>query len=143
MLAPYFFHKTRVQKSVEEICTLFFSRAPPRIAQERRLGFRSVVSPVKALNALRAVYGLLLRLVKSGAFAVSVWIAMPQPIAADLHCTPTVLTDTFPPGFIASDSLILHWLNYFEISKCLACKVMLELELGATTGSCFTFSKTV
>lgn len=25
MLAPYFFHKTRVQKSVEEICTLFFS----------------------------------------------------------------------------------------------------------------------
>lgn len=26
MLAPYFFHKTRVQKSVEEICTLFFSR---------------------------------------------------------------------------------------------------------------------
>lgn len=41
VLAPYFFHKTRVQKSVEEICTLFFSRAPPRIAQERRLGFRS------------------------------------------------------------------------------------------------------
>ena len=143
MPAPYFFHKTRVQKSVEEICTLFFSRAQPRIAQERRLSFRSVVSPVKRLNALRAVYGLLLRLVKSGAFAVSVWIAVSQPIAADLHCTATVLAEAFPSGFIAGDPFILHWLDYFEISKGLACKVVLKLELGATTGSCFTFSKTV
>ena len=142
MLAPYFFHKTRVQKSVEEICTLFFSRAPPRIAQERRLGLRRV-SPVKALNALRAVYGLLLRLVKSGAFAVSVWIAMSQPIASDFHCAPTVLTEAFPSGFVTSDPIILHWLDYFEIAKGLACEVVLELELGATTGSCFTFSKTV
>ena len=129
-------YKTRVQKSVEEICTLFFSRAQPRIAQERRLSFRSVVSPVKALSALRAVYGLLLRLVKSGAFAVSVWIAVSQPIATDFHCTTTVLAETFPSGFIAGDPFILHWLDYFEISKGLACKVMLELELGATTGSC-------
>lgn len=37
MLAPYFFHKTRVQKSDKEICTLFFSFVPPRIAQEGRL----------------------------------------------------------------------------------------------------------
>ena len=143
MLAPYFFHKTRVQKSVEEICTLFFSRAPPRIAQERRLGFRSVVSPVKALNALRAVYGLLLRLVKSGAFTMAVWITVSQPIAADLHCTATVLAEAFPSGFVTSDPIILHWLDYFEIAKCLACKVVLKLELGAATGSCFTFSKTV
>lgn len=143
MLAPYFFHKTRVQKSVEEICTLFFSRAPPRIAQERRLGFRSGVSPVKALNALRAVYGLLLRLVKSGAFAVSVWIAMSQPIASDFHCAPTVLTEAFPSGFVTSDPIILHWLDYFEIAKCLACKVVLKLELGAAAGSGFTFSETV
>ena len=109
MPAPYFFHKTRVQKSVEEICTLFFSRAQPRIAQERRLSFRSVVSPVKRLNALRAVYGLLLRLVKSGAFAVSVWIAVSQPIATNFHCTTTVLAETFPSGFIAGDPFILHW----------------------------------
>lgn len=40
MLAPYFFHKTRVQKSVEEICTLFFSRAPPRILIEK---FKTVI----------------------------------------------------------------------------------------------------
>lgn len=116
---------------------------PPRIAQERRLGFRSVVSPVKALCALRAVYGLLSRFVKSGAFTMTVWIAVPQPIAADLHCTATVLAEAFPSGFIAGDPFILHWLDYFEISKGLACKVVLKLELGATTGSCFTFSKTV
>ena len=108
MPAPYFFHKTRVQKSVEEICTLFFSRAQPRIAQERRLSFRSVSLPVKALSALRAVYGLLLRLVKSGAFAVSVWIAVSQPIATDFHCTTTVLAETCPSGFIAGDPIILH-----------------------------------
>ena len=72
---------------------------------------------------------------------MTVWIAVPQPIAADLHCTATVLAEAFPSGFIAGDPIIL--LDYFEIAKSLACKVMLELELGATTGSCFTFSKTV
>ena len=92
------------------------------------------------LNALRAVYELLLRLVKSGAFAMAVWIAMPQPIAADLNCTSTVLTEAFPSGFIAGDSIILYWLNYFEIAKGLACKIMLELELGASAGSGFTFT---
>lgn len=143
MLAPYFFHKTRVQKSVEEICTLFFSRAPPRIAQERRLGFRSVVSPVKALCALRAVYGLLLRLVKSGAFTMAVWITVSQPIAADLHCTATVLAEAFPSGFIASDPFILYWLDHFEVAESLACKIMLELELGTAAGLGFTFSEAV
>lgn len=86
----------------------FFSRAQPRIAQERRLSFRSVVSPVKALSALRAVYGLLSRFVKSGAFTMTVWIAVPQPIAADLHCTATVLAEAFPSGFIVGDPIILH-----------------------------------
>lgn len=146
MLAPYFFVRERL-KGTEiqfgDLYPIFFLVLSPRIAQERRLGFGSVVSPVKRLNALRAVYGLLLRLVKSGAFAVSVWIAVSQPIATDFHCTTTVLAETFPSGFIAGDPFILHWLDYFEISKGLACKVMLELELGATTGSCFTFSKTV
>ena len=121
----------------------FFLVLSPRIAQERRLGFGSVVSPVKRLNALRAVYGLLLRLVKSGAFAVSVWIAVSQPIATDFHCTTTVLAETFPSGFIAGDPFILHWLDYFEIAKCLPCKVVLELELGAAAGFGFTFSETV
>ena len=146
MLAPYFFVRERL-KGTEiqfgDLYPIFFLVLSPRIAQERRLSFRSVVSPVKALSALRAVYGLLLRLVKSGAFAVSIWIAVLQPIATDFHCTTTVLAETFPSGFIAGDPFILHWLDYFEISKGLACKVMLELELGATTGSCFTFSKTV
>lgn len=146
MLAPYFFVRERL-KGTEiqfgDLYPIFFLVLSPRIAQERRLGFGSVVLPVKRLNALRAVYGLLLRLVKSGAFAVSVWIAVSQPIATDFHCTTTVLAETFPSGFIAGDPFILHWLDYFEIAKCLACKVVLELELGAATGSCFTFSKTV
>lgn len=87
----------------------FFLVLSPRIAQERRLGFGSVkVSPVKRLNALRAVYGLLSRFVKSGAFTMTVWIAVPQPIAADLHCTATVLAEAFPSGFIAGDPIILH-----------------------------------
>ena len=68
---------------------------------------------------------------------------MSQPIASDFHCAPTVLTEAFPSGFVTSDPIILHWLDYFEIAKGLACEVVLELELGATTGSCFTFSKTV
>ena len=74
---------------------------------------------------------------------MSVWIAVPQPIAAYFHRTSTVLAEAFPSGFIAGDPNILHWLDYFEIAKSLACKVVLKLELGAATGSCFTFSKTV
>ena len=111
MLAPYFFVRERL-KGTEiqfgDLYPIFFLVLSPRIAQERRLGFGSVVSPVKRLNALRAVYGLLLRLVKSGAFAVSVWIAVSQPIATDFHCTTTVLAETFPSGFIAGDPIILH-----------------------------------
>ena len=91
----------------------FFLVLSPRIAQERRLWFGSVVSPVKRLNALRAVYGLLFGLIKSGAFTMSVWITVPQPIAAYFHCTSTVLAEAFPSGFIAGDPIILHWLNYF------------------------------
>lgn len=121
----------------------FFLVLSPRIAQERRLGFGSVVSPVKRLNALRAVYGLLSRFVKSGAFTMTVWIAVPQPIAADLHCTATVLAEAFPSGFIAGDPFILHWLNYFEVAESLACKVVLELELGTAARLGFTFSEAV
>ena len=146
MLAPYFFCQRKIKgyrNPIRRSVPYFFLVLSPRIAQERRLGFGSVSSPVKRLNALRAVYGLLLRLVKSGAFAVSVWIAVSQPIATDFHCTTTVLAETFPSGFIAGNPFILHWLDYFEIAKCLPCKVMLELELGAAAGFGFTFSETV
>lgn len=68
---------------------------------------------------------------------------MPQPIAANLNGASTILAEAFPASFIAGDPFILHWLDYFEISKGLACKVMFELELGAAAGSGFTFSKTV
>ena len=113
---PIFFCQRKIKgyrNPIRRSVPYFFLVLSPRIAQERRLGFGSVVSPVKRLNALRAVYGLLLRLVKSGAFAVSVWIAVSQPIATDFHCTTTVLAETFPSGFIAGDPFILHWLDYF------------------------------
>lgn len=107
----YFFCQRKIKgyrNPIRRSVPYFFLVLSPRIAQERRLGFGSVVSPVKRLNALRAVYGLLLRLVKSGAFTVSVWIAVSQPIATDFHCTTTVLAETFPSGFIAGDPIILH-----------------------------------
>ena len=74
---------------------------------------------------------------------MTVWIAVPQPIAADLHCTATVLAEAFPSGFIADDPFILHWLNYFEVAESLACKVVLELELGTAARLGFTFSEAV
>ena len=94
-------------------------------------------------NALRAIYGLLFGLIKSGAFTMAVWIAVPQPIATDLYCTATVLAETFPSGFISSDPIILHWLDHFEVAESLACKVVLELELGTAARLGFTFSEAV
>lgn len=121
----------------------FFLVLSPRTAQERRLGFRSVVSPVKRLYALRAAHGLLLRLIISGAFTMAVWIVVPQPITADFNCAATVLAEAFPSGFVSSDPIILHWLDHFEVAESLACKVMLELELGTAARFGFTFSETV
>lgn len=138
-----FFYKTRVQISSTDFCTLFFSFAPPRIAQERRLGFKSVVSPVKRLNALRAAYGLLSRFVKSGAFAMTVWIAMPQPIAANFHCASAILTEAFPAGFITFDPLVFYRLDYIKKTERLICKVMLNLRSGATAGSGFSIAETI
>ena len=74
MLAPYFFCQRKIKgyrNPIRRSVPYFFLVLSPRIAQERRLGFGSVVSPVKRLNALRAVYGLLSRFVKSGAFTDS------------------------------------------------------------------------
>lgn len=59
------------------------------------------------------------RLVKSGAFAVTVWIAVSEPIAADFHCSTAVLAKAFPTGFVAFDSIIFYWLNYFEKAELL------------------------
>ena len=74
---------------------------------------------------------------------MAVWIAVPQPIAADFNCTATVLAEAFPSGFIASDPFILYWLDHFEVAESLACKIMLELELGTAAGLGFTFSEAV
>ena len=68
-------------------------------------------------------------LIKSGAFTVPIRIAVPEQIAADFNCAPTILTEALPSGFIASDSCVLYWLNHFEKTKSLACKLVLDLEL--------------
>ena len=83
------------------------------------------------------------RLVKSGAFAVPIRIAVPEPIAANFNCPPTILTEALPSGFIASDPCVLYRLNHFEKTKGLACKVVLDLELGATARFGFTTAEAV
>ena len=87
----------------------FFLVLSPRIAQDSRLRlWECNLLPPLFRNALRAIYGLLFGLIKSGAFTMSVWITVPQPIAAYFHCTSTVLAEAFPSGFIAGDPIILH-----------------------------------
>lgn len=113
------------------------------IAQERRLGFKSVVSPVKRLNALRAAYGLLSRFVKSGTSTVPVWVTMPQPIAANLNGAPTILAEAFPASFITFDPFVFYRLDYFKKAERLICKVMLDLRSGATAGSGFSIAETI
>ena len=68
---------------------------------------------------------------------------MPEPIAADFNCPPTILTEALPSGFIASDSCVLYRLNHFEKTKGLACKVVLDLELGTTARFSFTTAEAV
>ena len=82
-------------------------------------------------------------LIKSGTFAVPIRIAVPEPIAADFNCTPAILTETLPSGFIASDSCVPYRLNHFEKTKGLACKVVFDLELGATARFSFAAAEAV
>lgn len=83
------------------------------------------------------------RLIKSGTFAVPIRITMPEPIAAHFHCASAILTEAFPSGFIASDSYVLYRLNHFEKTKGLACKVVFDLELGATARFSFAAAEAV
>ena len=82
-------------------------------------------------------------LIKSGAFTVPIRIAVPEPIAANFNCASAILTEAFPSGFIASDSCVLYRLNHFEKTKGLACKVVLDLELGATARFGFAVAEAV
>ena len=143
---PIFFVRERL-KGTEiqfgDLYPIFFLCDCPGCPRRADWGWGSVILLPLFRNALRAVYGLLFGLIKSGAFTMSVWIAVPQPIAAYFHCTSTVLAEAFPSGFIAGDPIILHWLNYFEVAESLACKVVLELELGTAARLGFTFSEAV
>lgn len=83
------------------------------------------------------------RLIKSGTFTVSIRVAIPKPIATNFNCTPAILAETFPPGLITSSPRVLYWLNHFEKSEGLACKVMFDLELGTATRFGFVVAETV
>lgn len=68
---------------------------------------------------------------------------MSQPIAANLNGAPTIQAEAFPAGLIASDSCVLYRLNHFEKTKGLACKVVFDLELGATARFSFAAAEAI
>lgn len=86
-------------------------------------------------------YLALQRFIKSGAFAVAVWIAMSEPIAADFDRSTAALAETFPSGFVALDSIILYRLNYFEKTELLICQIMFELCAGTAARGCLAASE--
>ncbi len=110
MLAPYFFVRERLKDTEIQFGDLYpiFSRVVAQDSPGQPIEVVGVILPPLFRNALRAIYGLLFGLIKSGAFTMSVWITVPQPIAAYFHCTSTVLAEAFPSGFIAGDPIILH-----------------------------------
>lgn len=74
---------------------------------------------------------------------MSIGIAMPQPIAANLNGAPTILAEAFPASFITFDPLVFYRLDYFKKAERLICKVMLDLRSGATAGSGFSIAETI
>lgn len=74
---------------------------------------------------------------------MSIGIAMPQPIAANLNGTSTILAEAFPASFITFDPLVFYRLDYIKKTERLICKVMLDLRSGATAGSGFPIAETI
>ena len=72
-----------------------------------------------------------------------VWIAVPQPIAADFDGSSAILTDTFPPGFVSFDPLIFHWFNYLKKPKGLVCKVVFEYSSTTAARLGFTAAEAI
>ena len=60
---------------------------------------------------------------------MTVWIAMPEPIAADLDCAPTVLAEALPSCFVAANTLIFDRLYDLQIPKFLTGEIVFQLML--------------
>ena len=60
---------------------------------------------------------------------MTVWIAMPEPIAADFDCAPTVLAEALPSRLIAADTIILDRLYNLQIPKFLTGEIVFQLML--------------
>ena len=60
---------------------------------------------------------------------MTVWIAMPEPIAADFDCAPTVLAEALPSRLIAADTIILDRLYDLQIPKFLTGEIAFQLTL--------------
>ena len=69
------------------------------------------------------------RFVKSCTAAMTVCIAMPEPIAADFDCAPTVLAEALPSRLIAADTIILDRLYDLQIPKFLTGENVFQLTL--------------
>lgn len=54
---------------------------------------------------------------------------MPEPIAADFDCAPTVLTEALPSRLIAADTIILDRLYNLQIPKFLTGEIVFQLTL--------------
>ena len=54
---------------------------------------------------------------------------MPEPIAADFDCAPTVFAEASPSCFIAVNTLIFDRLYDFQIPKFLTGEIVFQLTL--------------
>ena len=85
----------------------------------------------------------LLECVVPCAFAVTIRIAVPKPIACDLHGATAVFTKTFPSSFVSFDPLVLYRADNFQVPKLHSGQVVFQLVLSTTTRARFAGTETI
>ena len=84
-----------------------------------------------------------MRLIESGAFAMTIWITVTEPIAAKFYGSAAVMAKAFPSGFLTLYSDVFHRFYHFKESELLSGQIMCELMLGASAGFCMSASQAV
>ena len=79
-------------------------------------------APPKETSILR----VLIRVVEPSAFAVTIRVADPEPVAAHLNDTPAVPAKAFPAHLFAFDLRVVDPAEYKEISKLLPRQIVFE-----------------
>ena len=74
-------------------------------------------------------------LLKSCAFAMPIWITVPEPIARNFHSSSAVTALAFPPRFVSFDPSILDQAKYKEVSKLFPSKIIFQLANYTATGA--------